>query len=178
MICDGTGGCVFGCGGNQFACGNKCYASNVAICGNTTSCANWDFESGIAGWTAFTNDSPVTLSSAASPERTTRSLAINFTNGGGGALINICGGAISTATLRLRAQIYMPLSLGSEGGTFTQIHNSGGSQSMSFAGGTWASIDVPFGDNGPSAQLGIYVAGGGPGAAGTIYIESLEMYQP
>jgi hypothetical protein len=107
-------------------------------------------------------------------------LAITFTDAGGGALIKLCGNTISTATLRLRAQIYVPLSLG-EGIAYAQIVNStgsssGGSSSMALTAGTWTTIDIAF-DDYSAAQLGIEVGAGGQGASGTIYIESLEIYR-
>src|SRR6185369_12019010 len=98
-----------------FACGNNCYTSNVAICADTTKCASWDFESGISGWQAFSvvATSNVTLSWVNSPGRTTKSLAITFADGFGGALLIVCGGPVnSNDNLKLRAEVYVPASLG------------------------------------------------------------------
>jgi len=178
--CSG-GTCVFSCG-TEFACGGRCYTSNVAICADTTKCASWDFESDISGWQGEVGDNTVTLGRVTSPGgRTTKSLAITFTNRGdvngfGGALINLCGTAIRTDNLKLRAQVYVQPSLG-EGLAVAQTSNMGSEESRTVPAGTWSTVEIPFGVLGSATQLGIHVAAGGQGASGTIYIDSLEIFQ-
>jgi hypothetical protein len=99
-------------------------------------------------------------------------LAIDYNDGGGIVMINLCGGALNTTRFRLRAQIWVPV----EGQAYTQVPNSGGEESRGLAAAAWTTIDVPFGANSDATALGINIGAGGPGVSGTLYIESLEMY--
>jgi hypothetical protein len=148
----------------------------VAICADTSKCASWDFESSISGWQAYrsTLSETVTLSSVDSPGRTTKSLAITFSDGFGGALINLCGAPVNTNdNLKLRAQVYVPASLG-EGSAVGLSDTATSEGGGVIPAGTWSTVEFLFGKLGGTTQLGIAV-GAGTGF-GTVYVDNLEFF--